>query len=128
MVLLCKQAITLACFEHGHQPAKSQAASSQQYWLRCSKRAQYRVFSWLELCERLILWCREAARRTRAKRMDTIASLSNEVQLLASMNQGLSMQLQGAVYQVCKWADMSSFGLYQLQTISKASLYKKPDK
>ncbi|KAL0038540.1 hypothetical protein WJX77_009989 [Trebouxia sp. C0004] len=43
---------------------------------------------------------REAARRTRAKRMDTIASLSNEVQLLASMNQGLSVQLQRAVYQV----------------------------
>jgi len=34
--------------------------------------------------------------------MDTIASLSNEVQLLASMNQGLSVQLQRAVYQVCK--------------------------
>ncbi len=31
MVLLCKQAITLACFEHGHQPAKSQAASSTDY-------------------------------------------------------------------------------------------------
>ncbi|KAL0052483.1 hypothetical protein WJX82_002895 [Trebouxia sp. C0006] len=43
---------------------------------------------------------REAARRTRAKRMDTIASLSDEVQLLASMNQGLSMQLQWAVCQV----------------------------
>ncbi|KAA6418641.1 MAG: hypothetical protein FRX49_11294 [Trebouxia sp. A1-2] len=43
---------------------------------------------------------REAARRTRAKRMDTIASLSNEVQLLGSINQGLSLQLQRAVHQV----------------------------
>jgi len=90
-------------------PVASQPANSSTHY--CAQHGLDVIFSAGWRFGKGFLWCREAARRTRAKRMDTIASLSNEVQLLASMNQGLTLQLQQAVYQVCKRANMPSVGL-----------------
>ncbi|KAL3141490.1 hypothetical protein ABBQ32_005052 [Trebouxia sp. C0010 RCD-2024] len=42
---------------------------------------------------------REAARKTRTKRLDAIATLSDQVQSLSCMNQELSLQLQQATCQ-----------------------------